>query len=174
MRRRPVFRRRERLGLTAMVLAAYVLSTYVAYASVSVLLDGRSPIEAFSAGLNSGWALLPLTLSAALLAAVLFGVLGLARRPERRGPFAVIAALTTVGALRSIVLLGDVISVAGGIVQYLTPADTLVHFLSETMVGAVVTTVAALAASIATRHLLSRDRRAHASESRRGRSRSAR
>jgi len=174
MRSRPVFRRRERLGLTAAVLAAYVLSTYVAYASVSVLLDGRSPVEAFSAGLNPGWALLPLTLPAGLLAAVLFGVLGFARRPERRGAFAVIAALTTVGGLRCIVLLGDVISLAGGNVQYLTPADTLVHLFTEAMVSAVVVAVAALTASIATRHLVSRDRLAHALGSGAGRNRSAR
>lgn len=174
MRRRPVFRRRERLVLTAIVLASYVFSTYVANASTSVLLDGRSPIEAFSAGLNPGWALLPLTLPAVLLAAVLFGVLGLARRHERRGSFAVIAALATVGGLRSIVLLGDVISVAGGTVQYLTPADTLVRLFTETMVGAAVATVAALATSISTRHLVLRDRQAHALESHPGRSRGAR
>lgn len=124
MRRAPVFRRRERLGISVVVLLTYVLTSYVSYAIVSVLLDGRGLLQALVVGLNPGWALLPLGFFAALLGAALFGVLGRARRFNRRAALAVIAVLSTVGGLRLIAFAGEAALVTGGTVQNVTPAAT--------------------------------------------------
>jgi len=72
-------RRRERLGVTAVVLLTYVLASYVSYATVSVMLDGQGLLEALVVGLNPGWALLPLGFFAALLGATVLAAFVAAR-----------------------------------------------------------------------------------------------
>lgn len=141
-----------------MVLLTYVLSSYVSYAIVSVLLDGRGLMGALVVGLNPGWALLPLGFSAALLGAALFGVLGLARRFDRRAAFAVIAVLSTVGGLRLIVFAGEAALVMSGIVQNVTPGGNFVHLITEMLVSLLVVAATALAAFMAARYLVTDDR----------------
>ena len=158
MRRAPVFRRRERLGVTAVVLLTYVLSSYVSYAIVSVLLDGRGLLEALIVGLNPGWALLPLGFFAALFGGALFGVLGLARRFDRRAAFAVIAVLSTVGGLRLIAFAGEAALVMGGTVQNVTPGGNFVHLITEVLVSLLVVGATVLAAFVAARYLVTDDR----------------
>lgn len=146
MTRMPAFRRRKRLFLTAAVLVAHALSILVLYATVSISFDGQSPVDAFAVGANPGWALLPQTTFAVILAVVLFGVLGLARRPEKREPFAVVAVLATVGGLHCIVIGVDVFLGLSGTTRDVAPAGAVLHLLTETIVGVVATAVAALVA----------------------------
>jgi len=146
----------EGLIVTAAALLAYELASYLAYALVSVLIDGNSLSRALAVGLSPGWGAVSLLFPLGLVAVLLPILLSRARRPHRRVSYAVVATALVVGGVRLLILAVNGLLLFSGAIQYTTPGAGLMTFLSEVVVSLVVIAAAVSGASVGVKFLRAR------------------